>query len=95
MTSWHELDQIFETIPLEWRGHGYLSWPGRENGLLKARVCVELHHKYSSGGGPKVVAYGSNWSEALQAAAAMAREADSNTDTKSSVSVTDKDNPNG
>lgn len=48
-----------------WRGH--LSWPGYNEGLLKAKAKVRLHHMVSSGGN-YLEAYGATPALALSAA---------------------------
>lgn len=49
----------------EWSNHGFVAWPGRDEGRLISGAVCRLHHDLSSGGGPRVDGYGATMALAV------------------------------
>lgn len=60
-------------VPEDWT-QGRLSWPAYDGDKLMGNAKAEIHSQYSSGGGPREIAYAALLSCALALAALRARE---------------------
>lgn len=65
------IDAALTLVPEDWSS-GYLSWPGYDNGVLQNNARAEIHHIFSSGGGPREIAFASTLPLALCLAALRA-----------------------
>lgn len=68
------LDDAVCLIPEGWNRNGLIAWPGRQADVRVASTVAVLHSVLSSGGGPKVIAFGSTRALAVCAAVLKIRE---------------------
>lgn len=68
------VDRAMTLVPADWT-MGRIFWPGYDNGKWTNNARVDLHHQFSSGGGPKVTSFAATPALALCAAALKSRAA--------------------